>query len=87
MKQIERQILTTELVLCIIRSGGRANMHELEPGVPAELVPHVQVVEVWHFTDADAKPDAIPFPPAEALLDDPPDLLDQVLVLRGRGGC
>lgn len=62
-------------------------MHKLEPGVPAELIPDVQVVEVRHFADADAKTDAVPFPAAETLLDDPSDLPDQVLVLlRGRGG-
>lgn len=61
-------------------------MHKLEPGVPADLIPDVEVVEVRHLADADAKTDAVPFPAAEALLDDPPDLPDQVLVLRGRGG-
>lgn len=61
-------------------------MDKFEPSVPAELVPHVQVVEVWHLTDADAEPHAVPLPPAEALFDDPPDLPDQVLVLRGRRG-
>lgn len=83
---VERPVLTTELVLCIIRGGGRAKVHKLKPGVPTELIPHVQVVEVWHLADADAKPDAVPLPPAEALLDDPADLPDQVLVLGGRGG-
>lgn len=61
-------------------------MHELEPSVSTELIPNVEVVGVRYLTDADADADAVPFPAAEALLDDPADLPDQVPVLRGRGG-
>lgn len=46
-------------------------MHKLQPSVPTNLIPYIQVIKVSHFTNSHGQTNTVPFPSTKAFLHDP----------------